>query len=316
MLVELAAVLLTVATLSPAYATPAPTIFAPDVISGPAHDSAPAFTPDGATVYFTRSIPSVSTIVVSHKTATGWSAPTIAPFSGEWSDMEAAMAPDGSYLVFVSNRPAKPGGPVLDGAWNGKTYPGGGGNLWRVDRKGDGWSTPVRLPDTINRTSSTFAPSVVRDGSIYFMEPGADGKFGLYRAQRRGATYLAVATPVSFSHSGSGNVDPAVAPDESYAIFSSNRAPAQAMDLFFVRRSHGTWGTPVHLGTEVNSAGSDAEARLSPDGRTLYFASDRVTPVKFPRTRSAAEQDLQRTSWDNSLYNIWQLDLSPWLDAH
>lgn len=32
-----------------------PAIFAPGVISGPAHDSAPTFTRDGNTVYFTRS---------------------------------------------------------------------------------------------------------------------------------------------------------------------------------------------------------------------------------------------------------------------
>ena len=65
----------------------------------------------------------------------------------------------------------------------------------------------------------------------------------------------------------------------------------------------------MHLGTEINSAGSDAEARLSPDGHTLYFASDRVVPVTFPRKPADAVRDLERMSWDNTLYNIWQVEL-------
>jgi Tol biopolymer transport system component len=292
----------------------APTVLAPDVISGPAHDSAPAFTPDDTTVYFARGTNAVSTILVSHRRGQSWTPPTVATFSGEWSDMEPAMSPDGSFLIFVSNRPARPGAPVIDGHWNGQDFPGHGGNLWRVDRKGEDWGTPVRLPDTINRNSSVFAPSVIRDGSVYFMTPDADGKhFHLYRAQKTRDGYEAP-VPVAFGEPTASDVDPAVAPDETYAVFASNRAPAAAMDLFIVRRgADGRWRTPDHLGTEINSPGSDAEARLSPDGKTLYFASDRVTAATFPRPREQVARDLARLSWDNGNYNIWEVDLSPWL---
>jgi hypothetical protein len=36
---------------------------------------------------------------------------------------------------------------------------------------GDGWSAPWRLPDDINSGSSTFAPAITRDGSLFFMRP-------------------------------------------------------------------------------------------------------------------------------------------------
>src|SRR5579859_875259 len=93
----------------------APAVFAPGVMSGPLHDSAPAFTPDGRTVYFTRSDGQNSSILVSHLDNGHWSAPAMAAFSGQWSDMEPAMSPDGRFLVFVSNRPKTPGGKPLDG---------------------------------------------------------------------------------------------------------------------------------------------------------------------------------------------------------
>jgi hypothetical protein len=110
------------------------------------------------------------------------------------------------------------------------------------------------------------------------------------------------------------DVDPAVAPDESFLVFGSGRAPARSMDLFIVYRSNGQWGEPKHLGDEVNSAGSDAEPRLSPDARTLYFSSERVMPVVFPRSVASAQTDLLRIqAWDNGLYNIWMIPLERWL---
>ena len=53
---------------------------------------------------------------------------------------EPVLSKDGKRLVFVSNRPADGTGPALDGFFMGKSFPAGGGNLWRVDRNGDGWS--------------------------------------------------------------------------------------------------------------------------------------------------------------------------------
>ena len=47
-------------------ATPAPQIFAPGVVSGPANDGAPTFTRDGKTLLFTRSGSGAGAIVESH----------------------------------------------------------------------------------------------------------------------------------------------------------------------------------------------------------------------------------------------------------
>jgi hypothetical protein len=46
---------------------PAPEIFSPGVISGPANDGSPTFAPDGNTVYFTRSTAAWGVILESHK---------------------------------------------------------------------------------------------------------------------------------------------------------------------------------------------------------------------------------------------------------
>jgi len=281
----------------------APTVFAPGVISGAEHDSAPAFSPDGKTVWFTRSDAAWSTILESHYGQGQWSTPQTASFSGRWRDMEPALAPGGEYMVFISNRPVSEGGQPLDGEFGGKRIAGGGGNLWRVDWRGDGWGEPVRLPDIVNASNSTFAPSVARDGSLYFMRPAdGSGKFQLFRAQYRDGAYLKpVALP--FSTGASTDVDPAVAPDESYMVFGSGRSPARGMDLFIAFQRCGVWGVPQHLGERINSPGSDAEPRLSADGRTLYFSSERL------------DGDAGSAAWNNGKYNIWKTALPPLLEA-
>lgn len=290
-----------------------PTIFAPGVISGPAHDASPAFAPDGKTVYFSRG----GAILVSHLKKGKWSSPEIAFFSGKWSDIEPSMSPDGSFLIFISNRPADGKDKPIDGFFNGQEQPGRGGNLWRIDLIGSKRSEPVRLPDNVNRSNSIYAPSVVADGSVYFMETsGEKRKFRIFRAQFAEGVYQAP-EPVSFSTGEASDVDPAVSPDESFAVFSSSRPPAQSNDLFIVFRRNGAWGEPVHMGTDVNSPGSETEARLSPDGETVYFSSPRTMPVVFPRTIDSAKRDLERiTEWDNGNNNIWQFRLSEWLEKH
>jgi len=208
--------------LSPAHssdATPAsaasdkPQIFAPGVISGAAHETAPAFTPDGRTVYFGRGSDAAAFILVSHLAKSKWSEPVIAAFSGRWLDMEPAMAPDGTYLIFVSNRPISPDGPPIDGAINGESLPRKGANLWRVNRTHDGWSDPARLPNNISSSHSTYSPSVASNGDLYFMRPdGEKSQFRIFKAKRTAEGYENP-LPGSFSDGQFTDVDPAVAPD-------------------------------------------------------------------------------------------------------
>ena len=282
------------------------------MISGPANDASPAFSPDGSTVYFSRE----GAILVSRRRHGRWSKPEIASFSGKWRDTEPAMAPDGSFLVFASSRPLAEGGAVLDGSWGGQTYQGRGGNLWRVQRRGIGWGEPTRLPDIINRSTAIFAPAIVNDQSLYFMEATMTTKFRIYRSQYRNGVYQEP-EPLPFSGVAWSDVDPVVAPDESFMVFPSTRPPVVGNNhaLFIVLREDRHWGEPRLLESDISGASSDEiEARLSPDHRTLYFSSDRRTPLAFPRTRETARRDDRRIQeWDNGLLNIWQVDLSPWI---
>jgi Tol biopolymer transport system component len=307
------------AVSTPPVSAVSPQIFAPGVISGPANDGSPAFAPDGNTLFFTRSAAHWTIILESHKTVdhrTGesWSEPQVAPFSGEWPDSSPAMSPDGSFLVFNSLRPVAAAASAENPQGAARVA-----NLWRINRVRSGWSTPVRLPDTVNIGHSIWKPSIAADGSIYFVSINKEGKKRLYSSRYKNGTYEQ-AQPLSFSDGDTSDVDPEIAPDESFLVFcSSGRTPGDQKDhLFIVLRKAGEWGPVMpmlYAGDDANGSSTDDEPRLSPDHLTIYFSSDRSVPVKFPRSPERARQDLQRlNSWDNSNSNVWFMPVSSWLN--
>jgi WD40-like Beta Propeller Repeat len=292
---------------------PEPAVFAPGVISGPANDGAPTFTPDGHTLYFDRSNGRWTVIVESHRTKAGWSTPRIADFVDPGaSDQQPALSPDGKSLVYVSVRLTPPGSAT-------KVT----GHLYKVTRTAKGWSAPVELPASVNVGPRVFKPSLAANGDLYFMadarpEMAQPPKWRLYRSVLKGGVYQA-AEPLPFSDGSFGDVDPGVAPDGSYLVFSS--AGRKPLDdghehMFIVFRKGDGWTAPQALRYAADNGGyDDGEANIAPDGR-LYFTSGRQPPFDRKRTRAGMQADYRRMEqWDNSNNNVWSLPLKPYL-AH
>lgn len=132
------------------------------------------------------------------------------------------MAPDGSFLLFNSDRPASVGGkPLVQNYFKGG--PGPGSNLWRVDRKGNHWSVPVWLGHIINSDVFVDFASIAADGTLYFMLWDAPQKsMHVWRSHVEHGSYVApefvtLGDPAESIH------DPAVAPDQSFVVFDSGK---------------------------------------------------------------------------------------------
>lgn len=288
-------------------ATPAhPRLFAPGTISSTVGADCATFMPDGKTVYFHLDPWSRGTLMVSHKIDGHWSTPQIASFSGRWHDHDPALAPDGTYMVFASNRPVSPGGKAL-----------AGGNLWRVNRVGGSWSAPVRLPDTVNFGKHVYAPSIAANGDLYFQSrDNPSQQFHIYRAAWRNGRYRK-AVRVHLSGAGMHELDPAIAPDGAFIVFDAGQNGGKSSDhLYIAFRERDHWSKPVDLG-KIIDAYQPWGAHLGPDGTTLYFTGSHTQKVSWPRTRAQAKHDLAQTrAWDNGTSHIWSVSLVPWLQAH
>lgn len=209
----------------------------------------------------------------SHFSGGSWSTPAIASFSGAYNDEHPSFAPDGSYVVFVSIRP-------VPGTRKRVAH------LWKVKRTPHGWGLPQQLPSAVNFGQWMFAPSVASDGTIYYLSITRTGKqrlFQLYRARLLGGVYQ-TAQALPFSSPRTADVDPEIAPNQSFLIFASSgrRAGDSNEHLYVVKRNGAHWGEPEALrydGDDAKGGSNDNEPRIGPD-RTLYFASDRTGNTK------------------------------------
>jgi hypothetical protein len=275
-------------------------VFAPDVIAAPGGVDCLTFMPDGNTVFFDRAAKNSETIMVSHRVAGRWSTPQVAAFSGTWMDHDPVVSPDGSFLVFTSNRPDTAGGKPLH--W---------GHLWRVDRHGDGWGQPSRFPDAVNATTYTFAPAIAANGDVYFQQANPPQQdFQLYRTSYRNGTYLAPSL-VELGDANAHKLDPAIAPDGSFIVFDANYADKGKPDrLYIAFRKGNHWSTPVDMGDALNQY-EPWGSHLSPDHRTLYFTSDHALPAAAPTGKAVANAPAA----NHGINHIWSIPLAPWLDG-
>lgn len=232
-------------------------------------DDTLAFTPDGRTVFFDRSQGSKKTILVSHEAAGHWTQPKVAPFSGRWFDQDPVVAPDGSFLLFDSDRPVKAGAKALtqDYFVGGKAP---GSNIWKVERVRGHWGAPVWLGPVINSDPFVDFPSIAADGTLYFIRWDRAARImHIYRSQYDSGRYLppvrvGLGDPAVSTH------DPAVAPDQSFMVFDYGKVKGGLGRLCISFRHGDHWSKPLDLGRTVNR-NLPWGSHLAPDGKTIYF---------------------------------------------
>jgi hypothetical protein len=281
-----------------------PRIFAPGIVSTTDDEFGGAFTKDGRTVYFNRSVLRHYLYVIceSHFVDGKWTKPEVAPFSGLYRDSDPVISPDGERLFFVSDRPVN-GKPKTDF------------DIWSVSRKGEGWGEPVHLDAPVNGDSGEYFASAAANGTLYFSSDRAGGKGGLdiYRSRLVDGKYTEPENLGDAVNTPGWELDCLIAPDESFLIIGAIGRPDSLglYDLYVSYNRDGAWTPAKSLGPKINTSARDYSPRLSPDGRYLFFTSEKdfaTNPLKKPLTYDELERGLR--SLQNGSGNIYQIDLA------
>ena len=227
-----------------------PRVFAPGIVSTEEYEEfGCTMPPDGREFFFTRTYvePRRHTIMVCRLEENGWTAPEIAPFSGEHSEAEPNFSPDGSRLFF--GRPES--------------------GIWMMERTPSGWSEPRHL------MLGMFA--TISDSDVLYytdISKGMDtcdivrSRFVDSRSQEPKALTGSLNSPYKDAH-------PYVAPDERYIIFDSNRPGGMGGNDLYIsfRDSEDSWGEAVNLGEKINSPEHEQIPFVSPDGKFLFYSN-------------------------------------------
>ena len=312
-------------TTSPAGARSAgePELFAENIISTADDESHPAFTPDGKTLYFLKNTPSFNhwTIVVSHEQNGKWSTPEVAPFSGQFADADPFITADGDRLFFISTRPVNGKAKEDTDIWMMRGPEAGAGTgaaagpeAGAGNKAGGSWSVPQHMA-AVNSDASEWFPTVSKNGNLYFgsERPGGKGRCDLYCSRFVDGKYQAPENLGEPINSAASEVEPFIAPDESYIIFAGTGLPESrgAFDLYISFRRDGTWTKPTNLGDKINSAGWDFSPKLSPDGKWFFFTSNRSFADKPLAKRLTYQELLEKLHRPgNGLRDIYRIDIS------
>jgi len=230
--------------------------------------SAPSFSPDGKTILWSvMYMPNYrSTILEMTYNKGKWSVPHMVAFADSTAnDIYPAFGPDGNTVYFSSSRKMPSG-----------KNPSRGNMLWKVSRAGAGWSTPELL-DTLITRGGDYAPSVSSTGVLYFTHgPFRTPDWNIVAVQDF-ATHPTFITLDSTVNSPDYEDGPFIAPDNSYLIFESNRAGGVggSIDLYISFFENGKSSSPLNMGPKINTEATERFARISPDGKYLFFGSDR-----------------------------------------
>jgi hypothetical protein len=283
---------------------PEPALFAPGILNCGLALRDLAMTPDGAQIYAGLFMPGFRKAVIleTHQEGDHWSAPEVAAFSRDprWRCLEPCISPDGQAFYFVSDRPVDPQA--------GKPGPFG---IWVMERTAGGWSEARRLPEAVNGSGNTFYPTITREGVLHFLREEGQGGWLMRSSWRNGAWTPAEKLPPPFN-ADPNQANPRVDPDGRFILVPlMGRADSLGgADYYgYFRREDGTWTGPVHLGPTVNSAARDEFAiNLSPDGKVVFFGSDRVLPRLEGKPLRFADLLAERTQPGNGQTALWWVD--------
>jgi hypothetical protein len=283
-----------------------PQLFAPGIVSTGLGERDVAMTPDGNELYYTAVVGpafNFGAIVVTKRVDGQWTPPEVAPFSGQYMDLEPAISPDGQRFFFMSTRPLP-----------GTTEPSGHEDIWVMERVGGGWGEPHNLGSPINTEGGEFFPSVTEDGTLYFTRKVEEGSESIYRSRLVNDVYGEPEMLPEQVNSGQLRFNAFIARDESYIIVCvwGREDSLGGVDYYIVFRSpEDVWSEPINMGEKINAAeGAEWSPYVSPDGKYLFFMSSRATiQNRFSPVRQTYDslQDLHNQPMSGS-FDIWWID--------
>ena len=228
--------------------------------------SSPAFSPDGKVVIWT--IASRPSYLLEMRNENGvWSKPAIPSFDDAMADdLYPSFSTDGKKLYFSSRR--KMPWPNMRNDIS----------IWEVERTSTGWGNPVPFDTTVS-TGTEYAHSITKNGSWYFSSRKNGGRiFDIYYSKKENGNYtIPLQLPYNINTTETED-GPFIAPDESYLIFESSRPGGYGSNDLYIcfKNKKNEWSLPLNMGPQINTPRSERFAKVSPDGKYLFFGRDDI----------------------------------------
>ncbi len=223
-----------------------------------------AFSPDGREAYWKPEGPEMLCMRLESGL---WTPPRAVPFKAKEGLNVPFLSHDGRRLYFMA------GSHNAQGMIEKEA-------IWFVEKGDGGWSGPEPFDPVVNAVNMHWQFSLDTAGNVYLNAGG-----GINCARFEAGRYFPPAplpVPVNEPHTEeqryrAGELGPFISPEGDYLIYTRLRAgaPLPSQLLISFKGEDGSWSEPKNLSEKLQTEGGDSMAKVTPDGKYLFFQSDR-----------------------------------------
>lgn len=137
---------------------------------------------------------------------------------------------------------------------------------------------PQNLGSGVNTTDAEYFPALTADGEtlIFTRQINENEDFWMsHFKDKLWSTAVPLSSKINTPRYNEGAQT--ISPDGKYLFFTGCNRPdgLGRCDIYVSHREGNDWGEPYNVGAPVNSEFWESQPTISPDGRTLYFISNR-----------------------------------------
>ncbi len=251
----------------------------------------PSFTADGEYLVYTARVNGQEDFMISQKIDGAWQkGEPIEEINTPLNEGAQTISADGRLLVFTAcNR--------RDGL--------GGCDLYYSEFREGNWIAPSNMGRPVNSAAWESQPSLSADGKALYFASNRQGSIGgrdiwvSYRqADGSWGKPRNLGEPINSTEEDEA---PFIHPDGQTLYFMSRGHQGMGgFDLFFARKGAGEqWEKPKNLGYPINTKANEGALVVSLDGKTAYFATDKLQ-------RTGTSDILQRPTTDLYRFDLYE----------
>ena len=223
-----------------------PEVFAPGIVSVKGrNEAAVSFSPDLNEMYFSAWNQGESKAVYFSRLE-----------NNKWTELKKANFTKGKSSVETK--------PFVSPSGKRIYFDDDSGNAWYVNRFKDSWSDALQLDLPINE-DKIFNLIEAKNGDLYFFNTTKWKQY--YAPNKNGKFPEAHEVDIEFG------THCFISPSQDYLVVDArNKDRDNKLDLYvYFKKQDGTWSKPFDLGNEVNTDFHEANPRITPDGKYLFF---------------------------------------------